>query len=292
MPFSEAQKAVIGRWDLTVQTPGVDQPAWLEISPSGTQTTVGQFVGWHGSARPISRVDVGDDGFRFAIPPQFERGAGDLVLEGTLADDQMSGTILTPDGTTVTWQGRRAPSLRRATPPTWGDPITLFNGIDLTGWSVIQGESQWIVADGILRNLSRGGNIITNQKFDDFQLHLEFRYAPNGNSGVYLRGRYEVQVVDHPSREPDSHLLGGIYGFLTPSEIVTNGANEWNSYDITLIGRQVTIIVNGTTVISQQAIPGITGSALDSDEGAPGPLMLQGDHTAIEYRNIVITPAA
>jgi hypothetical protein len=145
--------------------------------------------------------------------------------------------------------------------------------------------------DGVLRNVKPGGNLVTDQQFEDFQLHIEFRYGPKGNSGVYLRGRYEVQVLDGPSAEPDAHLQGGIYGFLTPSAIVTNGPGAWNTFDITLVGRQVTIVVNGTTVISEQAIPGITGGALESDEGAPGPLMLQGDHTAIEYRNIVLTPA-
>lgn len=291
MPYSDAQTAVMGRWNLIAQTSGGDQPAWMEIRQSGPQTVVGQFVGWHGSARPISRVDLSEGGLRFSIPPQFERGAGDLTLEGQLQGDQLSGTIITPDGSTVTWAARRAPSLRRATTPTWGAPVTLFNGVDLAGWHVVQGASQWEVADGILRNVKSGGNIVTDQQFEDFQLHIEARYALRGNSGVYLRGRYEVQVLDGPTEEPDSHHQGGVYGFLTPSEIVTNGPGEWNAYDITLVGRQVTIVLNGKTVISQQAIPGITGGALDSDEGAPGPLMLQGDHTAIEYRNIVLTPA-
>lgn len=291
MPYSDAQKAVLGRWNLSVQTPGADQPAWIEIRQSGPQAIVGQFVGWHGSVRPISRVDVTDGGLSFSIPPQFERGDGDLTLEGKLQGDQLSGTIVTPDGNTVTWTGQRAPLLLRTDSPTWGEPIQLFNGVDLAGWHVIQGTSQWEVTDGILRNVKPGGNIVTDQQFGDFQLHIEFRYAPHGNSGVYLRGRYEVQVLDGPTDEPDSHLQGGVYGFLTPSEIVTNGPGEWNTYDITLVGRQVTIVLNGKTVISRQAIPGITGGALDSDEGAPGPLMLQGDHTAIEYRNIVLTPA-
>jgi hypothetical protein len=291
MPLTDAQKAVIGRWDLTVQTPGVEQPAWLEISHSGIKTVVGQFVGWHGSVRPISRVDVDGSGLRFSIPAQFERGDGDLTLEGKLQGDQLLGTIVTPDGTRVTWSGRRAPSLRRSAPPKWGEPIQLFDGTDLSSWHVIQGNNEWRVEDGVARNVKVGGNLVTNQKFDDFKLHLEFRYAKGGNSGVYLRGRYEVQVLDGPTEEPDSHLQGGVYGFLTPSEIVTNGPGEWNTYDITMVGRQVTIVVNGKTVISQQAIPGITGGALDSDEGAPGPLMLQGDHTPIEYRNIILTPA-
>jgi len=294
MAFSDTQQAVVGRWDLVVQLPlgeQPEQPAWLEITRSGIGVLVGQFVGWHGSTRPISRVDVDGNTFSFSIPPQFERGTGDLKLEGKLENDKLSGTILTPDGTTVTFSGSRAPALRRKTAPTWGEPITLFNGTNLDGWEVIQGESQWVVEDGILRNLARGGNLRTNQTFGDFKLHLEFRYAPQGNSGVYLRGRYEVQVLEQSAEEPDSHLQGGVYGFLTPSELVNLGAGEWQTYDITLVGRYVTIVLNGKTVITNQAIPGITGGALDSDEGAPGPLMLQGDHTACDYRNIVITPA-
>ena len=291
MAYSDAQKAMMGRWDLVVQMPGGEQPAWLEIRHSGHQTLVGQFVGWHGSARPISRVDVDESGLRFSIPPQFERGTGDLMVEGQLQDDQLSGSMVTPEGSRVTWTGRRAPSLRRAAPPTWGEPLHLFNGVDLAGWHVVQGNNEWEVADGVLRNVKTGGNLVTDQTFMDFQLHIEFRYAKRGNSGVYLRGRYEVQVLDGPTEEPDSHLQGAIYGFLTPSEIVTNGPDEWNTFEITLVGRLVTVVVNGKTVISEQAIPGITGGALDSDEGAPGPIFLQGDHSPIEYRNIVLTPA-
>jgi hypothetical protein len=291
MPYSDAQKAVMGRWNLVVQTPGGEQPAWLEIRHSGLQTLVGQFVGWHGSARPIARVDVDDSGLRFAIPPQWERGTGDLTVEGQLHGDQLSGSMVTPDGSRVTWVGRRAPSLHRAAPPKWGDPIRLFNGVDLAGWHVVQGNNEWQVADGVLRNVKTGGNLVTDQTFTDFQLHLEFRYAKQGNSGVYLRGRYEVQVLDGPTEEPAPDLQGAIYGFLTPNEIVTNGPDEWNTFDITLVGRLVTVVVNGKTVISQQAIPGITGGALDNDEGAPGPILLQGDHSPIEYRNIVLTPA-
>ena len=291
MAYSDAQTAVMGRWNLVMQLPGGEQPGWLEITPSGHQTLVGQFVGWHGSARPIARIDVDENGLRFAIPPQWEQGTGDLTVEGKLAGDQLGGSLVAPDGSTVAWTGRRAPSLHREKKPTWGTPKKLFNGSDLAGWHVVQGTNYWEAVDGILRNAKTGGNIVTDEAFTDFQLHLEFRYAPHGNSGVYLRGRYEVQVLDGPVEEPTSHLQGGVYGFLTPSEIVTNGANAWHTYDITLVGRLVTIVINGTTVISEQAIPGTTGGALDSDEGAPGPLMLQGDHTPVEYRNIVLTPA-
>jgi hypothetical protein len=289
--MSSSPNSIIGRWNLVLQLPTEPVPAWLEVHKSGHSTLVGRFVSAHGSARPVSLVTVQGDDFSFAIPPQWERGEQDLAVEGWCKGDGLAGNIRFPDGTSCNWTGVRAPSLRHAAPAAWGEPITLFNGVNLDGWEVIQGESKWVVEDGILRNLERGGNLRTNQTFGDFKLHLEFRYAPQGNSGVYLRGRYEVQVLEQGAEEPDSHLQGGVYGFLAPSELVNLGAGEWQSYDITLIGRYVTIVLNGKTVITNQAIPGITGGALDSDEGAPGPLMLQGDHTACDYRNIVITPA-
>lgn len=283
---------LIGRWDLTLNHPDGGLPMWLEARHSGFRTLVGQFVGTHGSARPISRIDQVGSQFSFAIPPQWESGEGDLVVQGEAQGDQLSGAATFPDGKTFPWSGFRAPSLRRSAPAAWGEPTQLFNGVDLAGWRVVGGANQWSAVNGILQNAKPGGNLISEALFDDFQLRLEFRLPERGNSGVYLRGRYEIQVLDDPRTEPASDLIGGIYGFITPSEIVTNGAGQWNAFDVTLVGRMVTVAVNGRTVISSQEIPGITGGALDSNEGAPGPIYLQGDHTAVEYRNIQIQRAA
>ena len=131
---------------------------------------------------------------------------------------------------------------------------------------------------------------MSDEKFMDFKLHIEFRYPEGSNSGVYLRGRYEVQVTDSKGKEPSDIEFSGVYGFLTPNEMAAKSAGEWQSYDITLIGRRVTVTANGVTVINDQNIPGITGGALNSKEGEPGPFMIQGDHGPIEYRNIVVTP--
>jgi len=124
-----------------------------------------------------------------------------------------------------------------------------------------------------------------------FKLHIEFRYPKGSNSGVYLRGRYEVQIEDSKGMEPLNDQLSSIYGFLSPSEMLAKNAGEWQSYDITLVGRMVTVVFNGKKVICSQEIPGITGGALDSREGEPGPIYLQGDHGPIEYRNIRIATA-
>jgi hypothetical protein len=174
----------------------------------------------------------------------------------------------------------------------WGKPITLFDGKDLQGWHAMGKTNQWVVEDGILRSPRPGSNIVTDKKFNDFKLHIEFRYPEHSNSGVYLRGRYEVQIEDEVAGlEPPSDVISAVYGFLSPVEQMTKGPGEWQTYDITLVGRVVTIVFNGKTVICRQEIPGITGGAIDSHEGEAGPIYLQGDHRAIEYRNIVITPS-
>ena len=132
---------------------------------------------------------------------------------------------------------------------------------------------------------------MTDETFTDFKLHIEFRYPKGSNSGVYLRGRYEVQIEDSRGLEPSKDQLGAVYGFLSPSDMVAKEAGEWQSYDITLVGRMVKVVANGKTVICNQEIPGITGGALDSKEGEPGPIYIQGDHGPIEFRNIILTPA-
>jgi 3-keto-disaccharide hydrolase len=284
---------ILGRWDLVVTDTTGTYPSWLEVTASGYTAIVGRFVGQFGSARPIGRVDYTNGAFTFAIPPQWEQGKGDLRVDGKVEGDKLSGTIVNPAGDRHAFTGTRAPAMRRASAPVWGEPIMLFNGKDLTGWTT-QGpnKSQWKVVGGVLTNPASGANLMTTRTFGDFKLHVEFRYPKGGNSGVYLRGRHEVQVEDSPAGEfPLSVHVGGVYGFLWPNENAATGPGQWQTYDITLIGRRVTVVLNGKTVIGDQIIPGITGGALDSNEGAPGPILLQGDHTGVEYRNVRLTPA-
>jgi hypothetical protein len=278
----------IGRWDLTVHYPNKEVPSWLEIQSSGVRTLVGRFVGGGGSARPIARVNYNGASFSFSIPPQWEREDADLKVEGRQEGDSLVGTMVAPDGKQYSWVGRRAPALRRASEPAWGPTEKLFDGVSLKGWHAMGTTNQWMAADGILRSPHSGSNIVTDEKFGDFKLHIEFRYPPHSNSGVYLRGRYELQVEDEGGTEPPNNEIGAIYGFLSPGEKAGKRAGEWQTYDVTLVGRKVTVVFNGKKVICEQEIPGITGGALDSNEGAPGPIYLQGDHGPVEYRNVTI----
>jgi hypothetical protein len=281
---------IIGRWDLIIQRAGGDAPSWVEIRRTGYESLVGRFVARVGSARPIGKVEFANGKVKWSVPPQWEKRPTDIVFEGKLEGDTLSGETTEADGKKVKWTGKRAPELRRDKPPVWGESVELFDGKSLDGWKARRGKQGWVVRDGLLVNATPGTDLVSDRKFEDFKLHAEFRYPKDSNSGIYLRGRYEVQIEDNFGLyPPDSHHIGGIYGFLTPSVNASKPAGEWQTIDVELVGRIVTVVLNGERIIDRQRIPGITGGALDSDEDKPGPVMLQGDHGAIEFRRVMVT---
>lgn len=286
---------VQGRWDIEYIAGKNRYPAWLEIHRSGHSTLIGRFVYAFGSARPVSKIEVKGDQIQFSIPPQWEWQSSppDMNFTAKLDGDVLRGTTTGEKGEITNWEGRRAPLLKRTAKPEWEKSIALFDGKSLDNWTAVEGSGTggWQLKDGTLSNEKPGTNIRTKQKFNDFKLHAEFRYPSGSNSGIYLRGRYEMQIEDNFGKEPDSHYIGGIYGFLTPSSNPAKRAGEWQIADITLIGRHVSITLNGEPILVNQEIPGITGGAIDSKEAEPGPLMIQGDHGPVQFRTIVITPA-
>lgn len=288
--FTQKTSGLEGRWDLVVAKDGKELPSWLEIRKSGTSTLVGRFVYAFGSARPIAEIKIENDKFRFSIPKQWEKGDSGLEFEGWKKGDGLEGTMRYSDGNTYSWTAVPAPKLLHIKNPTWGNTISLFNGKDLKGWHADQAENQWVVEKGILKSKKAGANLISDDKFMNFKVNAEFRYPKGSNSGLYLRGRYEIQITDSKGLEPSDIQFGGLYGFLPPNEMVAKDAGEWQSYEITLIGNRVTIVANGITIINDQVIPGITGGAIDSKEGEPGSFMIQGDHGPIEFRKFEVTP--
>jgi hypothetical protein len=173
-------------------------------------------------------------------------------------------------------------------PKAWNAPEALFNGKDLTGWEPVNNpaNSHWVAKDGTLLNEARGSNIKTTRTFQDFKLHIEVLCPEHCNSGIYLRGRHEIQVGTEGGRDM-THEMGAIYGYYPPKVDMPLGSGTWQVFDITLVGRYATVVRNGVTIHENQEIPGITGGALDSNEGEPGPFFLQGDHDGgMAYRNI------
>ena len=230
-------------------------------------------------------------------------------LEITKKGDKIEGILLNPrnNGTgvdTTTFTGTKLPP----PPPApdlaaikFGTPVTLFNGKDLTGWKLVNEKQKngFSVVEGILTNNPvqvegqphiSYGNLRTEQVFEDFNLKLEVNVPVDGNSGIYLRGMYEIQVSDSYKKGLDPHNMGGVYSRICPVVSAEKPAGEWQSFDITLCDRHITVILNGIKIIDNKPVFGPTGGALTSDVFAPGPIYLQGDHRAVQYRNIVLTP--
>jgi hypothetical protein len=267
-----------GRWDLTIVTPQGSYPAWMEFADEGG-TPVVRMVGRTGSVHSVRDAKV--DGSQLTLEDgqvKWRIIATDRKLTGQAPDRRLSGVP--------------APRLQLKAIGAWTNPEALFNGRDLTGWEPEHSSaSHWVAANGELQNLQPGANIRTTRKFDDFKLHIEYNCPSGGNSGVYLRGRYEVQVEYEPPEKNDAfHKMGSIYGFIPPASEVDPRPGQWEAYDVTLIGRNVTVVRDRVLIIDNAEIPGITGGALDSHEGEPGSLYLQGDHAGgLKYRNITIS---
>lgn len=286
-------RALLGAWDLRLETPAGERPSWIRISNEGAGPEV-LMVGFAGHATPVRAASLRGASVEFTAAKDDFGFPAEMLFRGRLAGDELLGTATDTDGDHWCWRGTKAPALERTGTVRWGAPTPLFNGKNLDGWRLRDAAKTgtWTAADGALRTSGRGSDLITKATFDDFKLHLEFMAGPDANTGVYLRGRYEVQIETDSAAEPPSHHTGGVYGFLAPTPEQPRLSGLWQSLDITLVGRDLSIAQNGVTVIDHRTIPGITGGALDSDERRPGPVMLQGDEGGeVRFRNIVLTPA-
>jgi len=247
---------------------------------------------WYMTAKGMRRDILGTDTLRATV----QGDAMTIELTRALKD----GTRLPVQ----TMRGKRqAPLPPRPDLATlrFAEPIALFDGQSLSGWRLTNpaDNNAWSARDGMLVNtpqLEEGptakqfGNIRTDREFEDFRLTLEVRLPKGGNSGIYLRGRYEVQVCDYHGRPPSWGGIGGVYSRIVPLENAARPAGEWQTFDIILADRHITVRLNDRLVIDNHPLEGCTGGALTSDDTLPGPIYFQGDHTSVEYRNIMLHP--
>jgi hypothetical protein len=278
----------IGRWDLVVTPKAANAkayPDWMEVGVKDGAAAV-RIQPRGGSAFYAKEFKV--EGTHLNVQWGIDDTTWDLDLKGgKLTGVEKRGANVFADLAAV-----RAPLLKRNPPKAWTPAEPIFNGKDLTGWEPTDPGAvhHWVVKDGELLNESKGANLKTTRKFDDFKLHIEFNCPNDGNSGIYLRGRYEVQVEYEKVGVNDKfHSIGSVYSMLAPAVELPRTPGKWETFDITLVGRWLTVVRNGVKTIDNQEIAGSTGGALDSNEGEPGPFFLQGDHTGgMKYRNITV----
>jgi hypothetical protein len=302
----------IGQWSLEIEGNWV---GWLDVRHEDGYIDSDLLWKW-GSVSPAAHVHIQNKSLRVTRVEPLVRNRNDdgtpvrthyvtYVLKAKRNKQYITGYYFEPnnDGLSVTrtaFKGYKLPDMPEA--PNFkhinfGEPIVLFNGADLTGWKLTNENhtNGFVVENGILVNNPTGGhnnygNLRTEAEFEDFNLKLEVNIPEGSNSGIYLRGIYEVQVLDSYGKPVNSHHMGGIYSRIVPSENAEKQAGEWQTFDITLCNRHVTVILNGTTIIDNQPVYGPTGGALHADVLKPGPIYLQGDHGKVMYRNIVLTP--
>ena len=296
MTFGFAQNSPFaGRWDMTIQPrTGSAYPQWLELVEKNGALE-GRYQPRGGAARPVVASKI-VDGHLILTLAAAGRGAS-VTWDLTAAGDKLNGVEKLGDAVGPQVVGVRAPELKRPMPKAWNKPKAIFNGKDLAGWEAMgTAPNKWVGRNGELVNdnpevegqsNSRAANLKTTGKFQDFKLHIEVNCPEHGNSGIYLRGRYEIQVGTEGGTIP-SHEMGAVYGHFAPAS-PGKKLGEWTSFDITFVGRYLTVVRDGTKIHDNVEVPGPTGGALDSNEGEPGPFFLQGDHHGvIRYRNITV----
>ena len=171
----------------------------------------------------------------------------------------------------------------------------LFNGKDLTGWHLRRegAESSWTVADGVLKNTvepgKHGVDLVSDAKFWNFTVKYEYMVPDNSNSGFYLRGRHEIQILgDYKSGKPAPGGNGAIYNLKAPSEFVSKPGGEWQTAEATIIGNKITVTLNGKKIHDHVECNKATGTEIDNKVTEPGPIFLQGDHGTVSFRNLRI----
>jgi hypothetical protein len=280
-----------GRWDISVPKEPKARAWWLEVSNAGTPEIKGRFVGFPGgNMDDIPKIAIEGERLHFSAdrPNNVHLDYYARFENGRLEGEMRRGT------TSLEWVGVRAPEINEHDDGSWqeGKPVALFNGKDLSGWhgQVPNQDLGWTVENGALSNKAAANNLVSEQKFWNFKLHVEFKVSDQTNSGIGLRGRYEVQILDDYGKPAEIHGNGALYSRIVPAMNASKKPGEWQSYDIRLVGRDVTVVLNDHKVIDKGHIDGLTAIAMDSNEAEPGPILLQGDHRHVEIRKVILTP--
>jgi len=289
--MSADQKAFLGRWNLTGTSPNTDHVYWLEVKEENGQLSA-MFLN-RGSS-PVRIDDVRMEGDELVLQMQGRANNPGPKIRLRADGGKASGTITSgPSSVNVT--GLRPPRWENANASsnhTYGAPVALFDGKSMDAFGV-QNKSQpmgWSIEDGVMTNAEHANNLVSREKFKDFKVQAEYKLGPNSNSGIYLRGRYELQVLDDYGKPAEEHGHMAIYGWKAPRVNASKPQGEWQTMEAVVVGNRVTVTLNGQRVHDNAVLEAITGGALDANETEPGPIMIQGDHQRVWFRKVTVTP--
>jgi hypothetical protein len=288
-PVRAQTSAFAGTWNITGEAPHQGYVYWLDVKDEGGKISA-MFLNRGGSPVPAQDVKIANGELTFVLPGS---NNSSTTVSLRAAGGKLTGTVT----------GAQPVKVAGERPPTWaacdanaahtfGKPVMLFDGSSIAAWDVQNKDrpSGWSIDSGVMTNDPHANNLVSKQAFKDFRIDAEYKLSPKGNSGIYLRGRYEMQVLDDAGTEPESHGHMSIYARKAPDVNASKPAGEWQTAQITIVGNCVTATLNGKTVQNNARITGITGGALDAKETEPGPIMIQGDHEKVWFRKVTVTP--
>ncbi len=285
-----AAEGFLGRWNLTGTGDDSNAVFWLEVKNEGGQLS-GMFLNRGGSPVKLASVEV--KGNELVFTTAAPQGRTGQTHRATLQGGKLTGSV-TMGERTVNWVGVRPPKWPAANANaahTYGQPVELVTG-SLDPWRLQRPDrpAGWTFEDGVMTNEAKANNLVSKQTFKDFRIQAEYKVDKGSNSGIYLRGRYELQVLDDYGKEPEEHQHMAIYAWTKPAVNASKQPGEWQTMEAVLVGNRVTVTLNGQKVHDNAEIQAITGGALDANEEAPGPIMLQGDHGKVWFRKVTVTP--
>ena len=290
-------KAFLGKWDIMGDAPNQNAVYWLEVTKEADGKLSGKFLNRGGSVLPLHSVKLENDELVFAV----NNRPNSPIHRAKIVGKELKGAVQAGQNT-INWTGVR--------PPKWGKynangkhkfgaPVVLFDGKSLDAFTAQMTTRPfgWNLVDGVMTNDVHGNNLVSKQKFQNFKINCEYKLEPKqpggnaANSGIYLRGRYELQVLDDETANSDGlHNHMALYSRVAPKVQASKKAGEWQEMEAVIVGNRVTVKLNGQIVHDNLVIDGITGGALDAREGEPGPIMIQGDHEKVYFRKVVVTP--
>ncbi len=285
------QKGFLGRWNLTGTGENSGYVYWLEVKEDGGQLS-GRLLNRGGSPVPLTSVKVEGGELVFELITAKDRPP--IVFRAKQAGAGLKGSVTLPNRT-VEFVGARPPKWGKYDANArhkYGKPVELFDGKSMDAWDVQDKNrpSGWTVADGVMTNEPKANNLISKQKFKDFKINAEYKLEKDSNSGIYIRGRYELQVLDDYGKPTEAHGHMSVYAWKAPLVNASKPAGEWQAMEAIVVGNRVTVTLNGQKVQDNTELEAITGGALDANETQPGPIVLQGDHGKVSFRKVTVTP--
>jgi 3-keto-disaccharide hydrolase len=292
---SAQQNAFLGRWKLTSTGTPLVYVGWLEVSIENGQLTA-RFSNRGGTPTPVASVQITNGelvfqpaaGRRGPSPEHRARVQGDRLTGSTTSGDQ-----------TIAFVGERPPKWPAADASAthqFGPPVDLFDGKSTDAFDLVRPDQPWFVINGEMTNSPEGvkpapgSNLRSKQKFQDYRIHAEYKLDDGAHSGIYFRGRYEMQVLGDVGKPPDKFSHMSVYGWIAPLVNASKPDNEWQTMEGTIVANKITVFLNGQKVHDNSRLEAMTTNAVDPNELEPGPIQLVGNDGRIWYRKVTITP--